>query len=191
MRKQEMYRPTEYFVRKIQDDCELESGDIASPFLTSRLAGGEWSAARSCQFTPSGNCPSTHCIEGWVYVLSLKQHTSSATVFMFPLPAVRGVDRWRSRNCLRKSFFFFFLVIGVVWDLFHLVCRRPTGLFYQPRTIDDECGAVGGLRIYRGNRSTRRYRTPASLCPPQIPHDLTWARTRAAEVGSRRLTAWA
>jgi hypothetical protein len=34
---------------------------------------------------------------------------------------------------------------------------------------------------------------PASvpLCPPQIPHDLTLARTRAATVGSRRLTAWA
>jgi hypothetical protein len=29
------------------------------------------------------------------------------------------------------------------------------------------------------------------LCPPQIPHDLTRARTRAAAVGSRRLTAWA
>jgi hypothetical protein len=26
------------------------------------------------------------------------------------------------------------------------------------------------------------------LCPPQIPHDPTWARTRAAAVGSRRLT---
>jgi hypothetical protein len=25
------------------------------------------------------------------------------------------------------------------------------------------------------------------LCPPQIPHDLTWARTRAAAVGSQRL----
>jgi hypothetical protein len=23
------------------------------------------------------------------------------------------------------------------------------------------------------------------LCPPQIQHDLTWAQTRAAEVGSR------
>jgi hypothetical protein len=29
---------------------------------------------------------------------------------------------------------------------------------------------------------------PVPLCPPQIPHDLTRARTRAAEVGSRRLT---
>jgi hypothetical protein len=30
---------------------------------------------------------------------------------------------------------------------------------------------------------------PISLCSPQIPHDLTWARTRAAAVGSRRLAA--
>jgi hypothetical protein len=29
------------------------------------------------------------------------------------------------------------------------------------------------------------------LCPPQIPHDLTWAWTPAAAVGSRQLTAWA
>jgi hypothetical protein len=29
------------------------------------------------------------------------------------------------------------------------------------------------------------------LCPPQIPHNLTWTRTRVAAVGSRRLTAWA
>jgi hypothetical protein len=46
------------------------------------------------------------------------------------------------------------------------------------------------MRIGRGNRSTRRKPAPAPLCPPQIPHDLTWARIRAAEVGSRRLTAW-
>jgi hypothetical protein len=33
-----------------------------------------------------------------------------------------------------------------------------TGLLYQPRTIDDdhECRAVGGKRIGKGNRSTRR-----------------------------------
>jgi hypothetical protein len=32
---------------------------------------------------------------------------------------------------------------------------------------------------------------PVPLCPPQISHNLTWARTRAAEVGSRRRTSWA
>jgi hypothetical protein len=32
---------------------------------------------------------------------------------------------------------------------------------------------------------------PAPLCPPQIPHDQTQARTQAAVVGSQWLTAWA
>jgi hypothetical protein len=80
---------------------------------------------------------------------------------------------------------------GVVWDWVHLVRRLLTGLLYQPRTIDDECGAVGGMRIGRGNLSTRRKPVLVPLCPPQIPHDLTWTRTRAAAVWSRRLTAWA
>jgi hypothetical protein len=47
------------------------------------------------------------------------------------------------------------------------------------------------MRIGKGNRSTRRKRAPMPLYPPQIPHDVTWARTRAAAVGSRRITAWA
>jgi hypothetical protein len=35
--------------------------------------------------------------------------------------------------------------------------RRPLfGLLYQSRMIGDECGAVGGMTIGRGNRSTRR-----------------------------------
>jgi hypothetical protein len=47
------------------------------------------------------------------------------------------------------------------------------------------------MRIGRGNRSTRRNPDPAPLCPAQIPHDLTWYRTRAATVGSQQLTACA
>jgi hypothetical protein len=58
------------------------------------------------------------------------------------------------------------------------------GLLHQPLVIGD-----GGMRIGWGNRSTRRKPTPVPLCSPQIPHDLTWARNRAAAVGSRRLTA--
>jgi hypothetical protein len=60
-----------------------------------------------------------------------------------------------------------------------------------PAPDDDVCGAVGGMRIGRGNRSTRRKPAPVPLCPSQIPHDRTWDRTWAAAVGSRRLTAWA
>jgi hypothetical protein len=46
------------------------------------------------------------------------------------------------------------------------------------------------MRIDKRNRSTRIKLAPASFCP-QIPHDLTRARTRTAAIGSRRLTAWA
>jgi hypothetical protein len=38
--------------------------------------------------------------------------------------------------------------------------------------IDDQCGAIDGRRIGRGNRS-----------PRQLRHDLIWAGTRAAAVG--------
>jgi hypothetical protein len=46
------------------------------------------------------------------------------------------------------------------------------------------------MRIGRGNRSTRRKPVPVPLCPPQISNNLSCDRTRAAAVGSRRLTAW-
>jgi hypothetical protein len=58
--------------------------------------------------------------------------------------------------------------------------------------IDDgDCGAIGGIKIGRGSRSTRIKPAPVPLCPPQIPHDQTRAWIRAAAVGSQRLTAWA
>jgi hypothetical protein len=70
-----------------------------------------------------------------------------------------------------------------------LLLRPLNGLLYQPRMMDgDECGAVGRM-IGRGNRSTRRKPAPMPHFPPQIPHDPTRARTRAAPVGIRRLTA--
>jgi hypothetical protein len=54
------------------------------------------------------------------------------------------------------------------------------GLLYQPGMMMDdndyECGAIGGMSD-RENRSTRRKPAPVPLCPPQIPHDLTRART--------------
>jgi hypothetical protein len=63
----------------------------------------------------------------------------------------------------------------------HVVTEWP--VVPAPGGCDD--GEFGGMKISRGNRSTRRKPAPAPLCPPQIPHD----RTRAAAVGSQRLTA--
>jgi hypothetical protein len=51
--------------------------------------------------------------------------------------------------------------------------------------LPNECGAAGTVRIGMGNRNTGRKPTPVSLCPPQIPRDLTWDETWAAPVTGR------
>jgi hypothetical protein len=66
-----------------------------------------------------------------------------------------------------------------------LLCRPITGLSSQRRMID-KYGAIGGIRIDRGNRSTRWKPSPVPLC---LPHDLTCGRTDDATVGSQQLTA--
>jgi hypothetical protein len=62
--------------------------------------------------------------------------------------------------------------------------NRP--IVQAPGDYDD--GKIGGMMIGRGNRSIRRIPAPVPLCPPQIPHAAR-TRTRAAAVGSQRLTA--
>jgi hypothetical protein len=76
-----------------------------------------------------------------------------------------------------EIFFIIFIIIGGV-GLSPLGTAGTSGLLYKPQIIDeDDCGAIGGMKIGRGNRSTRRKPAPAPLCPPQIPHDQTRART--------------
>jgi hypothetical protein len=41
---------------------------------------------------------------------------------------------------------------------------------------------AGGMRIGRGNRSSRGKPAPVPFCRPQIPHDLTWNPSRAKAV---------
>jgi hypothetical protein len=52
---------------------------------------------------------------------------------------------------------------------------------------DDEYKVVGGMRTGKGSRNTLRKPAPVPLCPPQIPHNLTWDRTGVVAVGSQRL----
>jgi hypothetical protein len=56
-----------------------------------------------------------------------------------------------------------------------------------PAPGDYDGGEISGM-IGRGNRSTRRRPAPVPLWPPETPH-AAWTRTRAAAVGSQRLTA--
>jgi hypothetical protein len=82
------------------------------------------------------------------------------------------------------------------WERVQLVLWPLFRLLYQPQMTgddddDNDCGAIGGMRIGRGNRSTRRKPAPVPLYPPQVPSYFNLARTQAAAVGSWRLTAWA
>jgi hypothetical protein len=85
------------------------------------------------------------------------------------------------RALLRRSITFLLLVL-----YYSTITEAATGLLYQPQMVmdDDEYGSIGGM-LGRGNRSIRKKSTPVPLCEPQIPHDLTRARTRAIAVGSR------
>jgi hypothetical protein len=57
-----------------------------------------------------------------------------------------------------------------------------------PASGDYDDGEFGGMKIGRGNRSTRRKPAPAPLCPTTNPTCQTWARTRAAAVELPLLT---
>jgi hypothetical protein len=83
-----------------------------------------------------------------------------------------------------------FFLIGIVGGGVHLgplgttATNRPT----VPAPGDYDDGEIGGMMIGRENRSTRRKPAPVPLCPPQTPHAAR-TRSRAAAVGSQRLTA--
>jgi hypothetical protein len=70
-------------------------------------------------------------------------------------------------------------------DCVWLVLRPLFGLLYQPQMIDDDDWSNRWNANWQGSRSTWRKPAPVPLCPPQILHDLTLARTRAAAVGSQ------
>jgi hypothetical protein len=88
---------------------------------------------------------------------------------------------------IRPTFFF---LIGIVGGGVQL---GPPGIAATNKSIvpapgDYDGGQIGGMMIGRGNRCTLRKPAPVPLCPPQTPHAAP-TRTRAAAVGSQRLTA--
>jgi hypothetical protein len=97
------------------------------------------------------------------------------------------VDKEWSRMCEELVADWF---LGMGWDWVYLVLRPLFGLLHQPRMVDNECGAVGGMSG-RWNWRTRRKPAPVPLCPPQILQHLIWHRPQVSEVGSRWLTTWA
>jgi hypothetical protein len=50
-----------------------------------------------------------------------------------------------------------------------------SGLYIISGRMINEYGAIGGMKIGRRSLSTLRELALVPLCPPQIPHDSTWA----------------
>jgi hypothetical protein len=63
----------------------------------------------------------------------------------------------------------------------HWARRQVIVVLYHPRMMDDdECEAVGGMRIGRGNRSTQGNPCPSATLSTTNPTYLTLDRTRTA-----------
>jgi hypothetical protein len=82
-----------------------------------------------------------------------------------------------------------FFLIGIVGGGVRLgaLGTEATNRPIVPAPGDYDDGEIGGM-IGKGNRNTRRNPAPMLLCPPQTAHAAR-TRTRAAAVGSQRLTA--
>jgi hypothetical protein len=64
---------------------------------------------------------------------------------------------------------FFFRIVGGVESILGPLCTSPTQWPIVPAPDDCDAGKFGGMKIDRGNRSTRRKPAPAPMCPPQRP----------------------
>jgi hypothetical protein len=151
-----------------QDDYNLK---ITHVHPDSKTLGSRHLELR-CKYKPSHGFLRRHLIRE--ISTSLRAHD------LTPHPRTR--DRW-------SPYIFYYYFSGGETEF-----TRYCGHYWPIVPASDDkgnCGAIGGMNIGRGNRSTPRKPAPVPLCPLQIPHDLTWARTRAAAVGSQRLTAWA
>jgi hypothetical protein len=85
----------------------------------------------------------------------------------FPLAKI-----YRTRNLyLLLGNIYIYIYLYYLWGgTKSLGTAATSGLLYKPQMIDDDhCGAIGGMKIGRGNRSTRRKPAPAPLWPPQNP----------------------
>jgi hypothetical protein len=73
----------------------------------------------------------------------------------------------RSDNFNTTKYYYFIIIILSGVRLSLLGTAATTGLLYQPQIIDDgDFGAIGGMKIGRGNRSTRRKSASVPPCPP-------------------------
>jgi hypothetical protein len=124
----------------------------------------------------------------WLAEIKCNSDSTCPLYWQLQLDPLQTLLRSRS-SCSRSSTWYYVIIVIINLSEVRLspLGTAPTsGLLYQPQMIDDgDCGATGVIKIGWVNRNTQ------TNPDPQIPHDLTRVRPRAAAVGSQRLTAWA
>jgi hypothetical protein len=81
--------------------------------------------------------------------------------------------RWADPTSKEYYGLYILFIIIIIFSgvtLESLDTAATTGLLYQPQMVSD-CGEIGGMKINRRNRNTRRKPVQAPLCPPQISQD--------------------
>jgi hypothetical protein len=74
-------------------------------FLTSALAGGEWSASRPVRFTPGERASGIHWIGGWVDLRAGLEGKEKGTLLILPGLQVRPLSRpAHSQSLYRLSY---------------------------------------------------------------------------------------
>jgi hypothetical protein len=82
------------------------------------------------------------------------------------------------------------LFLSALWGYWH--CGHSWPIVPASGDSEDDCGEADGMQIGRGKPKFSKKTCPsATFVHHKIPHDQTQVWTRAAAVGSRRLTAWA
>jgi hypothetical protein len=93
-------------------------------------------------------------------------------------------------SVMTRTIIFFIIFSGV--GLSPQGIATTSGLLYKPQMINEgDCGAIGGMKIGRGKPKYSENTCPSATLSTTNPTWQTRARTRAAAVGSQRLTAWA
>jgi hypothetical protein len=153
------------------------------------------------------------CVKADQLILTQTEHASYSSVvdmLTFTLTKYCVLTKWLSITTnMYATYSNFFVTLlkrqmhlaQLHWRLFFLIGKLggevqlgPLGTAATNRSIvpapGDYDGEIGVMMIGRGNWSTWRKPAPVPRCPPQTPH-ASRTRTRAAAMGSQRLTAWA
>jgi hypothetical protein len=95
-------------------------------FLTSALVGGEWSASRSCRFTPGERAPFTHWIEGWVSTRARLDDVEKRKFLTLPGLELRHLGRpARSQSLYRITLF----RLEKMWESRRLTTLKAVGMY--------------------------------------------------------------